>query len=65
MAKGGFADSKDSDKRQTLSKKTQVNTLIYSIREEAIGILYLFGLNNNDRKKYNTVSNKSEDHFVK
>ena len=33
--------------------------------EEANGILYSFGLSNDDRKKYNTVSNKSEAHFVK
>ena len=35
------------------------------MREEANGILYLIGLSNDDRKKYNTVSNKSEAHFVK
>ena len=34
------------------------------MREEADAILYSFGLSDNDRKKYNTVSNKSEDHFV-
>ena len=33
--------------------------------EEADGILYLFGLSDNDRKKYNTVSNKFKVHFVK
>ena len=33
--------------------------------EEADGILYSFGLSNDDRKKYNTVLNKSEAHFVK
>ena len=33
--------------------------LVYSMREEADGILYLFGLSDNDTKKYNTVSNKS------
>ena len=32
--------------------------------EEADGILYSFGLSNNDRKKYNAVLNKSQDHFV-
>ena len=31
---------------------------------EADGILYSFGLSDDDRKKYNTVSNKSEAHFV-
>ena len=39
--------------------------LIYSIREESDGILYSFGLSDNDRKKYNAVSKKSEAHFVK
>ena len=33
--------------------------------EETDGILYSFGLSDNDRKKYNAVLNKSEDHFVK
>ena len=33
--------------------------------EEADSILYSFGLSDNDRKKYNTVSNKSEAHFVR
>ena len=33
--------------------------------EEADSILYLLGLSDDDRKKYNTVSNKSEAHFVK
>ena len=35
------------------------------MREEADGILYSIGLSDDDRKKYNTVSNKSEAHFVK
>ena len=35
------------------------------MREEADGILYSFGLRHGDRKKYNTVLNKSEAHFVK
>ena len=30
--------------------------------EEANGILYSFGLSDNDRKKHNTISNKSEAH---
>ena len=33
--------------------------------EEPNGILYLFGLSDDARKKYNTVSNKSKHHFVK
>ena len=35
------------------------------MREETDGILYSFGLKDDNRKKYNTVSNKSEAHFVK
>ena len=35
------------------------------MREEVNGILYLFGLSDDDRKKYSTVSKKSEAHFVK
>ena len=39
VAKGGIADSKDSDKHQTslrtVKKPMQDNTLIYSMREEA------------------------------
>ena len=37
------------------------------MREEADSILYRysFALSDDDRKKYNTVSNKSEAHFVK
>ena len=69
MAKGGIADSKDSDKHQTslqtVKKPKPINTLIYSMTEEADCILYLLGLSNDDRKKYNTVSNKSKAHFVK
>ena len=38
---------------------------IYSMGEEADGVLYSFGLSDDDRKKYNTVLNKSKDHFVK
>ena len=33
--------------------------------EEANGVLYSIRLSDDDRKKYNTVLNKSEDHFVK
>ena len=35
------------------------------MREEVDGILYSFGLSDDNRKKYNTVYNKSEAHFVK
>ena len=39
------------------SKETQVNPLIYSMREEADGVLYSVRLSDNNRKKYNTVLN--------
>ena len=32
---------------------------------KAYSILYSFGLSDDNRKKYNTVSNKSEAHFIK
>ena len=32
--------------------------------EEADSILYSFGLSDDDRKKYNTISNKYKAHFV-
>ena len=35
------------------------------MREAADGILYLFGMRDDSRKKYNTVSNKYEVYFVK
>ena len=41
-------------------KEIQANMFIYSMSEEADGILYSFGSSDDDRKKYNTVSNKSE-----
>ena len=62
MAKGGIAHLKDSDKLTSKSKETQVNTLK---REKPMASFYLFGLSDDDRKQYNTVSNKSEAHFVK
>ena len=34
------------------------------MREETNSILYSFGLSDNNRKKYNTVSNKSDAHFL-
>ena len=39
--------------------------LIYLMREEVDSILYSFGLCDDDRKKYNAVSNKSEAYLVK
>ena len=47
------------------SEENQVNTLIYTMGDEADDILYSFGLTKTDRKKYDTVSDKFEAHFVK
>ena len=47
------------------SEENQVNTLIYSMGEEADDILYSLGLSDDKQKKYDTVSNKFEAHFVK
>ena len=64
----GIADLRDSGRRQVSHpkvKKNQVNTLIYTMGDEADDILYSFGLTEADRKKYDTVSDKFEAHFVK
>ena len=47
------------------SEENQVNTLIYSMGEEADDILFSFGLSADDKKKYTIVSNKFEAYFVK
>ena len=67
VAKGGITPFERFRQAQTSLRavKKQANTLIYSMREEADGILYSFELSNDDRKKYNTISNRSKAHFVK
>ena len=35
------------------------------MREEAYGIVYSIGLSDDERKKYNTVSNKCKAHFLR
>ena len=45
-------------------EESQVNTLIYSIGDEADDILQSFDLNDADRKKYKSVKDKFEEHFV-
>ena len=61
MTKGGVAHSKDSDKHQTSLWNPSQHV---EMKEKAHRILCSFGLSDHDRKKYNTVSNKSEAHFV-
>ena len=43
----------------------QVNTLIYTIGDEADDILRSFKLSEEDKKKYSVVKDKFEKHFVK
>ena len=43
----------------------QVNTLIYSMGDEADDILRSFALSDDDRKKYQPVTAKFEAHFIK
>jgi len=46
-------------------EERQVNTLIYSMGDKADDILTSFGLSNDDRKKYSTVKERFDQHFVK
>ena len=43
----------------------QINTVIYCMGDTADGILTLLGLSDEERKVYNTVKTKLEEHFVK
>ena len=45
--------------------EVQVNTLIYSMGDEADDILRSFGLTKVQKKNYDTVKEKFESHFVK
>ena len=45
-------------------EESQVNTLIYSMGDEADDILQSFGMSEDDRKKYNAVKKKFEGHFI-
>ena len=46
------------------SEEMQVNALIYYMGDQADDILVSFGLSAEDKKKYNTVRQKFEGHFV-
>ena len=67
VAKDGIAVLKDSDKHQTSLQKAKNPSQHVDLfnGREADSIFYLFGLSDDNRKKYNTVSNKSEAYFVK
>ena len=45
-------------------KEKQVNTPIYTMGDETDNILLLFNLNVEDLKRYETVKNKFENHFI-
>ena len=47
------------------SEESQVNTLIYSMGDKADNILQSFNLSEEDVKKYSTVEDKFDAHFVK
>ena len=47
------------------SEEAQVNTLIYSMGDQADDILCSLGLSAEDSKKYAIVKGKFESHFVK
>ena len=46
-------------------EESQVNTLVYTMGDQADDILVSFGLSADDQKKYSTVKEKFENHFVK
>ena len=50
--------------RETGDGESQVNTLIYSMGEEADDILVSFGLTTEEAKQYSVVKGKFEAHFV-
>ena len=51
-------------KATELDGESQVNTLIYSMGEEADDIVMSFGLTNEEAKQYIMVKGKFEAHFV-
>lgn len=47
------------------SEESQINTLIYAMGDEADDILSTFGLTTEEKKKYDTVVEKYQNHFIK
>ena len=47
------------------SEKSQVNTLIYTMGDEADDILSSFGLEEDQKTKYNSVKEAFQNHFIK
>ena len=50
---------------ETKGQEAQVNTLIYSMGDEADDILRSFALSEEDKKKYDSVKAQFDAHFVK
>ena len=50
---------------ETRGQEAQVNTLIYTMGDEADDILRSFGLSDEDSKEYQPMIDKFEAHFVK
>ena len=46
-------------------EETQVNTLIYTMGKKADDVFHSFDLTVEEKKKYETVKNKFDSHFVK
>ena len=49
----------------TKSEVSQINSLVYTMGDEADDILASFGLNEADSKKYDVVKGKFENYFIK
>ena len=64
----GFGAPKDFEKRLVWIKKAaqtlKVNTLVYSMGEEADDIMVSFGLTADDATQYELVKNRFESHFI-
>ena len=50
---------------QSKSQESQINTLIYTVGDQADDILLYFQLSEEDKKKYDVVLTKFQGHFVK
>ena len=50
---------------ETKDEEAQVNTLIYTMGDKGDDILRSFNLSEADKKKYDTVKEKFDSHFVK
>lgn len=61
----GFSTSNVSGKHHDKSQKSQVNTLIYAMGDEADGILGSLDLTDEQKLKYGTIQEAFQNHFMK